>query len=152
MISVSCQRAPSEPASAVRDAGASAHTGVVFMAPRSEGEVPPIVVEALAQTARERRTLLVYAGATWCEPCQRFHQAALHGELDADFPSLTVLEFDIDRDRERLAQAGYTAKYIPLFVLPQTDGTASHQMSSGGIKGEGAVADLVPRLKQLLER
>jgi hypothetical protein len=151
---VSCDRSASEPAAAtaVHDAGATPHAGVTFVAAGPNGEVAPLVVDALAQAARERRTLVVYVGATWCEPCQRFHQAALHGELDADFPSLTLLEFDLDRDRDRLFRAGYKAKYIPLFVLPDTSGAASDQMLSGGIKGEGAVGFIAPRLKALLER
>ena len=151
---VSCDRSASEPAAAtaVHDAGATPHAGVTFVAAGPNGEVAPLVVDALAQAARERRTLLVYVGATWCEPCQRFHQAALHGELDAEFPSLTLLEFDLDRDRDRLFRAGYKAKYIPLFVLPETNGAASDRMLSGGIKGEGAVGFIAPRLKALLER
>jgi hypothetical protein len=151
---VSCHRSASEPAAAaaVQDAGATPHAGVVFVAAPPDGEVAPLVVEALAQAARERRTLVVYAGATWCEPCQRFHQAAIRGELDADFPSLTLLEFDLDRDRDRLLRAGYKGKYIPLFVLPESSGAASDQVLSGGIKGEGAVGFIAPRLKALLER
>lgn len=151
-----CDRASSElpaaAATATQDAGGSSHTGLVFSPARSEGEVAPLVVEALAQASRERRTLVVYVGATWCEPCQRFHQAAMHGELDADFPRLTLFEFDLDRDRDRLIAAGYVAKYIPLFVLPQASGLASDQMLSGGIKGDGAVGFIAPRLKALLER
>ncbi len=150
-----CNRASSESFAAATttiDAGGSFHPGVVFVPARPEGEVAPLVVEALRQAARDRRTLMVYVGATWCEPCQRFHEAAKHGELDAEFPALTLLEFDLDRDRDRLLQAGYTAKYIPLFVLPQTTGVASDQMLSGGIKGEGAVGFIAPRLKALLER
>lgn len=149
-----CSRAPSESAAegaTTRDAGAS-HAGIVFVKARPEGEVAPLVVDALAQAARVHRTLVVYVGATWCEPCQRFHQAAAHGDLDRDFPALTLLEFDLDRDHDRLIVAGYTAKYIPLFVLPQATGVASDQMLSGGIKGEGAVGFIAPRLKALLER
>jgi hypothetical protein len=148
-----CDRGAPEPAAAsARDAGASARAGVAFVEARPDGEVAPLVLDALSEAARERRTVVVYVGATWCEPCQRFHEAARRGELDAEFPSLTLLEFDLDRDRDRLARAGYTAKYIPLFVLPATTGLASDQMLSGGIKGEGAVGFIAPRLKALLER
>jgi hypothetical protein len=92
----------------------------------------------------------VYVGATWCEPCQRFHHAAERGELDAAFPTVTVLAFDLDRDRERLASAGYVSKYIPLFALPGPDGTASGKQIEGGVKGDGAVGNIVPRLKEML--
>jgi hypothetical protein len=105
---------------------------------------------ALARAAASKRTLVVYVGATWCEPCQRFHHAAEHGELDATFPTMTLLEFDLDRDGERLASAGYVSKYIPLFALPSADGRASGKQIEGGIKGDGAVAFIVPRLKEML--
>jgi hypothetical protein len=155
-----CSRAASESSAAAATGpnggpathDADSHAGVLFVAAAPDGEVAPLVVNALAQAARERRTLVVYVGATWCEPCQRFHEAALRGELDTEFPSLTLLEFDLDRDRDRLSRAGYRAKYIPLFALPDTSGTASDQMLSGGIKGEGAVGFIAPRLKALLER
>jgi hypothetical protein len=96
--------------------------------------------------------LVVYVGATWCEPCRRFHDAAERGELDTKFPRLTLLEFDLDRDRERLAQAGYVSQYVPLFALPATDGVASGRQVEGAIKGEGAVAFIAPRLAELLGR
>jgi hypothetical protein len=112
-------------------------------------------VAALVRTERTRagashRQLLVYVGAVWCEPCQRFHHAAERGELDASFPGLTLLEFDIDRDRERLAVAGYTSHYIPLFAVPKEDGTASGKQVEGGIKGDGAVGFITAKVKDLL--
>jgi thiol-disulfide isomerase/thioredoxin len=125
----------------------------VVEAPAS-GDVQPIVRDAVAAArapaGHPDAVLLVYVGATWCEPCQRFHRAAARGDLDATFPGLTLLEFDLDRDRERLAAAGYTSKLIPLFALPAADGAASGKQVEGGIKGDGAVAFIVPRLKGLL--
>jgi thiol-disulfide isomerase/thioredoxin len=117
------------------------------------GDVREAVRQTLSQTAGGsdgKRRVVVYVGATWCEPCQRFHKAAAAGELDATFPDLTLLEFDLDRDRDRLSAAGYTSKYIPLFALPAPDGSASGKQVEGGIKGEGAVAYMAPRLKGLL--
>jgi hypothetical protein len=103
-----------------------------------------------ARAIAERRQLLVYVGAVWCEPCQRFHHAAQGGELDGTFPNLTLLEFDLDRDRELLASAGYTSRYIPLFAVPKEDGTASGKQVEGGIKGDGAVGFLTAKVKDLL--
>ncbi|HEY8042578.1 MAG TPA: thioredoxin family protein [Polyangiaceae bacterium] len=114
------------------------------------GDVQDLVRDALARATTERRRVVVYVGATWCEPCKRFHHAAEAGELDATFPDVTLLEFDLDRDNERLALAGYVSRLIPLFALPATDGRASGQQVEGGIKGDGAVAYMAPRLKSLL--
>jgi hypothetical protein len=132
---------------------AKAATGdgkVHIVASPEAGAVDAAVRTALTVAAAERRTLVVYVGATWCEPCQRFHQAAAHGDLDAAFPRLTLVEFDLDRDRERLAAAGYVSQYIPLFALPAPDGSASGKQIEGAIKGEGAVGVIVPRLKEML--
>jgi thiol-disulfide isomerase/thioredoxin len=98
------------------------------------------------------RTVLLYVGAPWCEPCQRFHKAAASGALDAMFPKLTLVEYNVDEDRDRLTAAGYTSTLIPLFVVPNKDGTPSSARIEGGIKGEGAVAFLSDRLKNLLAK
>jgi hypothetical protein len=124
---------------------------VHFVAAAPSGPVEPLVAQALSRVASEKGRLLVYAGATWCEPCQLFHRAAERGELDGTFPGLTLLEFDMDRDAERLASAGYTARYIPLFALPGQGGRASGKKVEGGIKGDGAVGYIVPRVAKLLE-
>jgi thiol-disulfide isomerase/thioredoxin len=115
-----------------------------------EGSVESAVQSAVVGAVAEGRRLVVYVGATWCEPCQRFHHAAEEGALDAAFPNVTFLEFDLDRDRERLASAGYVSKYIPLFALPTSSGAASGKQIEGGIKGDGAVGFIVPRLAAML--
>jgi thiol-disulfide isomerase/thioredoxin len=43
--------------------------------PEATFDVAKVVREARAREAADGRTLLVYVGATWCEPCQRFHHA-----------------------------------------------------------------------------
>jgi hypothetical protein len=114
-------------------------------------------VQAIVKAARERavgsgRDLVVYVGAKWCEPCQRFHAAAERGELDADFPDLTLLEFDLDVDRERLVTAGYVSELIPLFVLPDANGRATNKRFEGSVKGDRAVSNIAPRLRQILAK
>jgi hypothetical protein len=118
---------------------------------RAEGDVDAIVRDALASAAPARRRVVVYVGASWCEPCQLFHRAAEKGELDALFADVDLLVFDADRDGERLRAAAYAwKKYIPLFALPGPDGRASGRQFEGGIKGDGAVSYLTPRLQELL--
>jgi hypothetical protein len=116
------------------------------------GDVQEIVQRELTRATSEGRRLLVYVGAAWCEPCQRFHQAAKDGKVDALFPGLRLLEFDLDRDHDRLIVAGYTSKLIPLFALPRLDGTASGEQIEGSIKGPRAVDQIAPRLHALLEK
>src|SRR5512142_2189326 len=122
----------------------------VEMVPAPPGDVPALVKMELARAARDHRQLLVYLGATWCEPCRRFHQAAAEHRLDRDFPSLRLLEFDNDRDGARLAMAGYTGQYIPLFARPASDGRSTGRQIEGSVKGDGAVDQIVPRLRALL--
>lgn len=116
-----------------------------------DGDVPSLVAAEAARAKQSNRSMLVYVGATWCEPCQHFHQAAAKGELDADLPAMTLLEFDADKDVPRLRTAGYSSTYIPLFTLPGSDGKSSGHFIQGGIKGEGAAKEIAPRLKKLLE-
>jgi thiol-disulfide isomerase/thioredoxin len=121
-----------------------------FVTPSASGEVADIVREELTQAKAENRRVLVYVGATWCEPCQRFHHAAEQGLLDKDFPNLTFVEFDADRDMKRLLASGYGSQYIPFFAVPRADGRASGKHMQGSVKGEGAVVDIKVRLKELL--
>ncbi len=116
------------------------------------GEVSQVVRAEREKAAADGRDLIVYVGAKWCEPCQRFHHAAQRGELDVEFPNLTILEFDLDEDRDRVVAAGYSSKMIPLFVTPGPDGRASSLRFEGGVKGERAVSNITPRLRKLLEK
>lgn len=115
-------------------------------------DVAETVRREVARAKADKRDLLVYVGATWCEPCQYFHKAAAAGELDAVFPGLRLVEFDLDRDRDSLIRAGYISKLIPQFTLPRDDGTSSGEQIEGSIKGPRAVQQITPRLKALLSK
>jgi len=142
-----CQGAPPDPAKASTGGG----SGPVEIEPApAEGEVAPLVAARLTAAQGRGRQLIVYVGATWCEPCLRLHEAAKAGQLDALFPGLTLLEFDLDRDGDRLDRAGYTSTYVPLLVRPLDDGRASDTRTEGVRGGAEAIADLTPRLRALL--
>jgi thiol-disulfide isomerase/thioredoxin len=53
-----------------------------------------IVKRELERAHNDKKRLLVYVGAPWCEPCKRFHDAAENGQLDGVFPNLRLVEFD----------------------------------------------------------
>lgn len=135
--------APPTPAGA-----AKGHVDLFPAAP--DVPVPPYLRSELARAAADGRRLLVYVGATWCEPCRRFHDAAKAGQLDADFGDLRLVEFDLDRDRDRLAASGYASQMIPLLALPAPSGESTGRGMQGSIKGEGAVENMRVRLKELL--
>ena len=109
------------------------------------------VAREFARSQKEQRPLLVYVGAAWCEPCRHFHEAVQSGALKAVLPPVRLLEFDHDTQHEALAAAGYAPKLLPLFSIPNADGTASARKIEGSIKGETAVkVNLIPRLQALL--
>jgi len=126
--------------------------GPRFVAGPASGALSDGVAQARSAASAEGRLVVVYVGATWCEPCQRFHHAVEQGELATVAPlaRVTFVEFDLDRDGDRLVRAGYQSKYIPLFALPGPDGRGTGKQVEGGIKGDGAVAYMVPRLTALL--
>lgn len=132
---------------APRAAAKAAGPGFV---PAGPGEADAVVRDALTAAAAEQRRLVVYVGATWCEPCQAFHHAVERGELDEALVGVRFLEFDSDRDGGRLEAAGYGGRLIPRFVVPQADGRGSADRIEGGIKGDGAVAHIMRRLGPLL--
>jgi len=126
--------------------------GAVEFLHAGDGDVAEWVRAQIVALKARRRVALIYVGASWCEPCRAFHRAAEKGQLDSAFPNLTFLEFDADRDGERLANAGYYSKLIPLFAAPADDGRATGRQIEGGMKGEGAeVADeIAGRLRTLV--
>jgi hypothetical protein len=126
--------------------------GVRFIKAGPGDDVAKLVRTERTAARADGRDLLVYVGAKWCEPCQHFHAAALKGDLDGEFPDLSILEFDLDDDRERIVDAGYTSRLIPLFVMPGDDGRASNRRFEGSVKGNGAVSNISPRLHQLLAK
>jgi thiol-disulfide isomerase/thioredoxin len=113
-------------------------------------DVAPMIAQEVARAASDGKRLVVYVGASWCEPCQEFHAAAAAGKLDQVFPKLRLLVFDNDRDAEALDAAGYRSQMIPLFVLPQADGRSSGKQIEGSIKGADAVKQISPRLEALV--
>ncbi len=125
-----------------------ANNAEMLLAPQDGRTVAARVLEARAELPDRR--LVVYVGATWCDPCQRFHDAVAAGRLNDELPGTTFLEFDHDVDAHRLEADGYTSRLIPLFVLPGPDGRATDRKTSGGIKGQGAVDNLLPRVQALL--
>lgn len=124
----------------------------VFMrGPTGGAPVAPFVAGELTKARAGHYGVLVYVGATWCEPCQGFHRAVAAGELDDMLAGVHLLEFDLDADRDALAAAGYSSQLIPLFALPKPDGTASENRIEGSIKGPEAVREnLMPRLRAFL--
>jgi thiol-disulfide isomerase/thioredoxin len=119
------------------------------LVPAPPGDVAATVraESALAQT--QNRNLLVYVTASWCGPCQRFHEAVRSGRLDGKLPRLRLLEFDLDRDDANLQRAGYRSKIIPLFARPGPDGRASGRAIEGAGSSAAAMDELVVRLNQL---
>src|SRR4051812_16674710 len=125
-----------------------------LMAHRPEPKAPleQFVQQHLEEADASGMRVLVYVGATWCEPCQRFHKALESGQLDEALAGTKFIEFDADRDGSELRAAGYTPKYIPSFAVPDQSGHASGRAIEGSIKGDGAVRqNLVPRLLALLD-
>jgi len=114
-------------------------------------DVRALVVAQLAKARVDHRRVVVYVGATWCEPCVRFHRAAERGELDEAFGDVAFVAFDADRDGTALERARYRSELIPLFAIPGADGTASGRQIEGSIKGDGAVGEIAPRLRALVD-
>ncbi|AKT36575.1 hypothetical protein [Chondromyces crocatus] len=144
------QPAPSTPPASPPTTAPTPTKPEIVLASDRGGSVMDVVQTELERARREGRELVVYVGAPWCEPCTRFHQAIEAGELDAVFPTLRLLEFDLERDEARLKQAGYRSRMIPLFAIPTPTGEASSLRIEGSIKGEGAVLDIAPRLRTLM--
>lgn len=151
---------PAEPEprrSAAGSAGASASAALptpeLVAVPEGVTNGRAWVQGEMARAERDGRTLVLYVGASWCEPCQRFHQALEKGELDRELGGVRFLDFDHDRHEGLLDSADLAcgAQLIPLFARLEPNGTCSAQRrSEGGIKGDGAVGFMLPKIKAIL--
>lgn len=124
--------------------------GIDWQEAAPQGDVAGQVRQAWHQAQRDRRTLLVYVGAAWCEPCQLFHDTVKTGRLDVQLAGLRLLAYDFDRDKDRLALAGYTSDMLPLFAGSAPDGMASQRKLGGAVKGNEAIAFIMPRLTRMM--
>lgn len=115
-----------------------------------DGDPRSIVLAARDKAEAEGRILMIYVGAPWCEPCTRFHDALVAGKLDDELAGLRFLEIDHDANLEMLRALRCNSKMIPLFSVPDAVGFCSGVRVEGGIKGEGAVPDLVPQIRALV--
>lgn len=156
---LACSAEPGAPPANSAATPSANSTAAPVVAPEQRSPAPPRLVPAprggrVAEAVEAERgtsgPLVVYVGATWCEPCVAFHEALLAGQFDADLAGVRFLEFDLDRDRARLAADGYSGRYVPLFALPGPDGRASGAQIEGGTKGPDAARQLVQRLRPLL--
>jgi hypothetical protein len=93
----------------------------------------------------ESRVLVVYVGATWCEPCKRFKAEVQSGRLDDRLGKVTLLAFDADKDGDRLGASGYTYKFVPFVALPASDGRPADTQEATG-KGGQAWRELLGKL------
>jgi thiol-disulfide isomerase/thioredoxin len=128
----------------------AAPSGVEYIDAPEGADVGKLVQQTAS--AHAGRRLVVYVGASWCEPCQEIHHAIEQHKLDAEFPDLTLLAFDLDRDGSRLSLDGYDSELIPLFALPGPDGRASGKKEFGGKKGVDNVPLLTAKLHHLLDQ
>ena len=129
---------------------AAAPTKPAFVPGNAEGDIPPAIVEHLGAAKADGTQVVVYVGAQWCEPCQYFHKAVEKGELDDRLLGIKFVEYDSDRDGDRLTAAGYDGRLIPRFALPGDDGRFGGKKIEGGVKGDGAVEHIMARLSPLL--
>ena len=114
-------------------------------------DIAPVIAGEVARAAHDGKHLVVYLGASWCEPCVKFHDAAVAGQLDAVFGDLRMLVFDADRDNDAFDRAGYKYQLVPLFAIPNADGRSSGHQIEGSIKGASAVDQISPRLRALVD-
>ena len=147
---LSCEQPPAPTPAQEASPSEPTKAGVEIQSAPAKGALTEIIAKEQARAKTDGRRLLVYVGATWCEPCQYFKQAIKRGELDAEFAGLRLLELDRDRDEARLREAGCLSRMIPLLARVEGGRCSSQARMEGSIKGPGAVAQMTPRLKALL--
>jgi thiol-disulfide isomerase/thioredoxin len=110
-----------------------------------DSDAPSTIRTKRLEAKAADRVLVVYVGATWCEPCQQLKREIASGRLDERFSRLTLLAFDADADADRLGAAGYVYRFVPYVALPGPDGRPSDAQQATG-QGQGAWRELLGKL------
>jgi thiol-disulfide isomerase/thioredoxin len=146
-----CIGPPTQDGAAGGDDAPRAAARPEFVAAPREGALEAVVRAARAAALAEERLLLVYVGASWCEPCRHFHEAVEAGRFDRELANVRFLELDADADRDRIDASGYGGRLIPRFAVPAADGTATDRRIEGGTKSPAAADEILGRLAPLVE-
>ncbi len=137
---------PMVSATVTASASAPRETGIRVVVASQDTDALSLVRTERLKAKAEGRVLIVYVGATWCEPCKRFKEEVHTGRLDEKLPKLTLLAFDADRDTDRLAAAGYRFQFIPFVALAGADGHPTDTQEARG-KGSNAWRELIAKLE-----
>lgn len=119
--------------------------GLKLIEATQETDALSLIRSKRLEAKAEGRVLVVYVGATWCEPCKRFKAEMQSGRLDERFGKTMLLAFDADKDMDRLGSAGYTFKFVPFVALPGVDGRPVESQEATGKSGN-AWRELVGKL------
>jgi thiol-disulfide isomerase/thioredoxin len=138
------------PDSAAASVPASTAKPELVAVPAGASDGVALVRDEYARAQRDGRKLIVYVGAPWCEPCVAFHRALEAGKLDAELPGVRFLDLDLETHGQLIDAAGCSSKMVPLFASATADGKCGDRRTEGGIKGDGAVRFILPRLKSIL--
>lgn len=117
-----------------------------------DGDVPAVVKAEVARAHNVGADVVVYIGATWCEPCRRFKHALAAHRLDRLLAGVEFLEFDFDQSEQQLNAAGYAGRLIPRFVVPDARGRGGPLRTEGSVKGPTGVANILPRLRAVVRQ
>jgi thiol-disulfide isomerase/thioredoxin len=138
---------PPSPTLNPKDNGQAALEWVVI---NDVSNVAKTVKNELKQAAQDKKTLVVYVGATWCVPCQEFYKASLEPDFGRELSGIRLIKFDLDRHQTLLTRADYGSELIPLFVVPDAEGRGTDQRFYGTqYKGQEGAHDLKKRLLAL---
>ena len=149
LFCISCNNSPTPTPSTTASPRAPAGKVEWVKLPRGV-EASAFVRSEMQRALGDKKKLVIYVGAASCEPCRRFHEAADAHALDAAFGDLRFIDLDHEEDEAALVALSCESQMIPLFALPTGDGRCSDRRVEGGIKGDGAVAYMSPRLRTLV--
>ena len=79
------------------------------------------VSTAVADGAREKKPVLLYFTASWCEPCQRM-KGATWSDARVESALKSYVPVKVDIDREQTTAQAYQVDAVPTFVVLDGDG------------------------------
>ena len=76
---------------------------------------------------------ILYFGAVWCSPCERFKVEVLHNpEYESYLRPFRVIYIDVDKEENQLIAAKYQIENYPMFIAIDANGTELSRMMGYG--------------------
>lgn len=114
----------------------------------------PLTTQLVAwhrQAVAAGRIPCVYLTATWCPPSVKLERSLTDPRMQRAFRGVHAATFDVDVWANELAEAGFSARVVPVFFILDAEGRPVGPTITGGAWGENDPENMAPPLERFFD-